>query len=96
MSLTEKNSYWTRVVQDIERKARQQTKKDIIKKYDFSVTLPGKLKKRVAKILPYEFDEYDKNVFITESEMEAPISFGEDGEDEEDKAKRKEKKVCSK
>ncbi|XP_023305602.2 uncharacterized protein LOC111687396 [Lucilia cuprina] len=88
MSLTEKNSYWTRVVEDIERKARWQSKKDVIRKYDFSVTLPKNLRKRVAKILPYEYDEYDKHVFITESEMETPISYGGDDDDEEDEGKQ--------
>ncbi|KAM7348590.1 uncharacterized protein ACRADG_007864 [Cochliomyia hominivorax] len=93
MSLTEKNSYWTRVVEDIERKARQQTRKDKIKKYDFSVTLPANLRKRVAKILPYEFDEYDKNVFITESEKEPSISFGDDEEEEKEITKKEKKPV---
>lgn len=91
MSLTEKNSYWTRVVEDIERKAVLSTKEDAIKKYDFSLTLPKKLKKRVAKILPYEFEKYDKNVFIEEATIETPKSYG--GDVEEEAAMKKGSKV---
>ncbi|XP_073827921.1 uncharacterized protein [Musca autumnalis] len=95
MSLTAKNSYWTRVVGEIEKKSMLKTRKEAIKKYDFSLTLPKPLRKRVAKILPYEFDEYDKNVFIEESTVEAPLTLDEDDDDDEkkeEKEKRKQKK----
>ncbi|XP_075155797.1 uncharacterized protein LOC142229143 [Haematobia irritans] len=93
MSLTAKNSYWTRVVGELERKSALKTQKEAIKKYDFSLTLPKALKKRVAKILPYEYEEYDKNAFITESVVEAPIRVSEDeDEDEEDTERQKKKK----
>uniref|UniRef100_A0A1I8Q8V4 Uncharacterized protein n=1 Tax=Stomoxys calcitrans TaxID=35570 RepID=A0A1I8Q8V4_STOCA len=90
MSLTAKNSYWTRVVGDLERKSALKTRKETIKKYDFSLTLPKSLKKRVAKILPYEFEEFDKNVFIAESTVEAPLCYDnkEDKGNEEQAGKK--------
>ncbi|XP_005191645.1 uncharacterized protein LOC101901116 [Musca domestica] len=91
MSLTAKNSYWTRVVGEIEKKSMLKTRKEAIKKYYFSLTLPKALRRRVAKILPYEFDEYDKNVFIEESTVEAPMTLDE-GDDEEEEEEKKEKK----
>ncbi|XP_061392304.1 uncharacterized protein LOC133327783 [Musca vetustissima] len=92
MSLTAKNSYWTRVVGEIEKKSMLKTRKEAIKKYDFSLTLPKSLKKRVAKILPYEFDEYDKNVFIEESTVEAPLQLDDEEDDDDEKEGEKEKR----
>uniref|UniRef100_A0A1B0AHU0 Uncharacterized protein n=1 Tax=Glossina pallidipes TaxID=7398 RepID=A0A1B0AHU0_GLOPL len=89
MSLTEKNSFWTKVVSNIERDAYERTLNDRIKNYDFSLTLPVTLRNRVAKILQYEYDEFDRNVFIAESSVDTPISFGEDEAEADDGIKKK-------
>lgn len=90
MSLTEKNSYWTKVVADIEEEARARLVKDRIRKYDFALTLPANLRDRVANIMEYEFDDFDDNVFIAQSDPESPVSFGDDdGDEEENKVEKK-------
>ncbi|XP_053947542.1 uncharacterized protein LOC128856273 [Anastrepha ludens] len=74
--------YWKAVIHEIEDAAHQKTAKDLIKNYDLSVTLPDDLRERIKKIMPYEFDEYDRLVYIDESAVETPKSFGTDEEAE--------------
>lgn len=85
--------YWKEVIQEIEDAAHQKTLKDLIKDYDLSVTLPADLQQRVKKIMPYEFDEYDRLVYIAESAVETPKSFDteQSTEDELDRKKVKKK-----
>ncbi|XP_011197480.2 uncharacterized protein LOC105222017 [Bactrocera dorsalis] len=87
--------YWKEVIQEIEDAAHQKTLKDLIKNYDLSVTLPEDLQQRVKKIMPYEFDEYDRLVYIAESAVETPKSFDieESTEDELERRKVKKKAV---
>uniref|UniRef100_A0A1A9WCH2 Uncharacterized protein n=1 Tax=Glossina brevipalpis TaxID=37001 RepID=A0A1A9WCH2_9MUSC len=93
MSLTEKNSFWTKVVSDIEREAYERTLAERIRNYDFSLTLPNSLRKRVEKILEYEYDEFDRNVFIVESSVDTPISFGEDEVEVDDGFRKKKQTI---
>lgn len=79
------------MVENIEEEARAKLLRDRIRKYDFALTLPGNLRNRVAKIIEYEFDDFDDTVFITQSEAETPVSFGDDDQDEEEKQVEKKK-----
>lgn len=84
--------YWKEVIQEIEDAAHQKTLKDLIKNYDLSVTLPEDLQQRVKKIMPYEFDEYDRLVYIAESAVETPKSFDIEESTEDEFERRKVKK----
>ncbi|XP_036318616.1 uncharacterized protein LOC118733354 [Rhagoletis pomonella] len=88
--------YWKSVIHEIEDAAHQKTLKDIIKDYDLSVTLPEDLRERIKKIMPYEFDEYDRLVYIDDSAVETPKSYDtEETLTDEEAGQKREKKEAT-
>lgn len=96
MSLTEKNSFWTKIVSDIEEESRAKLRKERIKNLDFSMTLPEDLRDRVANIMEYEFDDFDDTVFITESDVDIPMPFDEEMDELDEEENKVESKKVSK
>ena len=85
--------YWKWVIFEIELAAYVRSRKQTIKNCDFSVALPENLRDRVAKILPYDYYDFDRNVFNDDFEDAVPISMDEnESEDSEVERKRLEKK----